>query len=109
MSLCASMVSSSRVRPPANMAEMRAMGKPVAFEAKAEDRDVRGLISMDHHASGPGIVCELDVRAANDLNGLHDGITSMFGGAFGAPGQWSALAQCSRNHLCAPPLRLRFR
>jgi len=28
------------------MAEIKAMGNPVAFEASADDREVRGLISM---------------------------------------------------------------
>ena len=37
---------SRRVRPAANMAETSAIGKPVALEASAEERDVRGLISM---------------------------------------------------------------
>ena len=32
--------------PAASLAEMSAIGKPVAFEARAEERDVRGLISM---------------------------------------------------------------
>ena len=32
--------------PLASLAETRAIGKPVAFEASAEERDVRGLISM---------------------------------------------------------------
>ena len=32
--------------PEASMAEICAMGKPVALEASAEEREVRGLISM---------------------------------------------------------------
>jgi len=32
--------------PVARIEEMSAMGKPVALEASADDRDVRGLISM---------------------------------------------------------------
>ena len=32
--------------PPASIAEISAIGKPVAFDASAEERDVRGLISM---------------------------------------------------------------
>ncbi len=32
--------------PLASLAETRAIGKPVALEASAEERDVRGLISM---------------------------------------------------------------
>ncbi len=34
------------VRPPASIEETMAMGNPVALEARAEERDVRGLISM---------------------------------------------------------------
>jgi hypothetical protein len=34
------------VRPPASREETKAMGKPVALEASAEEREVRGLISM---------------------------------------------------------------
>ena len=37
---------SSRASPPASLAETSAMGKPVALEARAEERLVRGLISM---------------------------------------------------------------
>ena len=32
--------------PAASLAETSAIGKPVAFEASADERDVRGLISM---------------------------------------------------------------
>ncbi len=34
------------VRPQASSEEIMAMGNPVALEARAEDRDVRGLISI---------------------------------------------------------------
>ena len=34
------------VMPPASLAETSAIGKPVALEASAEEREVRGLISM---------------------------------------------------------------
>ncbi len=34
------------VIPPANMEEIRAIGNPVALDAKAEEREVRGLISI---------------------------------------------------------------
>ena len=37
---------SASVRPVASIAETSAMGKPVALEARAEEREVRGLISM---------------------------------------------------------------
>ena len=33
-------------KPGLSIEEMREMGKPVAFEASADERDVRGLISM---------------------------------------------------------------
>ena len=35
-----------RVSPVASIAETKAMGKPVALDARAEEREVRGLISM---------------------------------------------------------------
>ena len=34
------------VRPEASFAEIKAMGKPVALEARADERDVLGLISI---------------------------------------------------------------
>ena len=37
---------SSSVYPTASLAAIFAMGNPVALEAKAEDRDTRGFISM---------------------------------------------------------------
>jgi hypothetical protein len=37
---------SSSVSPPARSEETIAMGKPVALDARAEERDVRGLISI---------------------------------------------------------------
>ena len=48
------------------------MGKPVALEARAEEREVRGLISMTTTRPVVGIVGELDVRAADDLDGVDD-------------------------------------
>jgi hypothetical protein len=38
--------NSSRLYPMANLAATFAIGYPVALEAKAEDRDTRGLISI---------------------------------------------------------------
>ena len=37
---------SFRVRPAASIADTKAIGKPVALEASAEEREVLGLISM---------------------------------------------------------------
>ena len=37
---------SPSVRPQARRAETKAIGKPVAFEARAEERDVLGFISI---------------------------------------------------------------
>jgi hypothetical protein len=34
------------VKPPANLADTNAMGNPVALEAKADEREVLGLISI---------------------------------------------------------------
>ncbi|CSI54026.1 Uncharacterised protein [Vibrio cholerae] len=41
-----SFINSSRVKPTASLAATFAIGKPVAFEANAEERDTRGFISM---------------------------------------------------------------
>ena len=37
---------SSNVYPTANLAAIFAIGNPVAFDAKADDRDTRGFISI---------------------------------------------------------------
>src|ERR1700748_3837178 len=41
-----SLAISSKVQPTASLAATLAMGKPVAFEASAEERDTRGFISI---------------------------------------------------------------
>ena len=41
-----SFLSSSKVYPTAKRAATFAIGKPVAFDAKADERDTRGFISM---------------------------------------------------------------
>ena len=41
-----SLTISSSVWPTASLAATRAMGKPVAFEARADERDTRGFISI---------------------------------------------------------------
>ena len=41
-----SFCSSSRVKPTANFAAIFAIGKPVALEAKADDLETRGFISI---------------------------------------------------------------
>ena len=41
-----SFVISSSVKPTARSAAIFAIGKPVAFEASAEERETRGFISM---------------------------------------------------------------
>ena len=66
------------------------MGKPVALEARAEEREVRGLISMTTTRPVFGIVGELDVGAADDLDGLDDVGRNTPGAASAAPGRWSA-------------------
>ena len=48
------------------------MGKPVAFDASAEEREVRGVDLNDDDAAGLRVVGELDVRAANNSDGLDD-------------------------------------
>ena len=42
------------MRPAASIAETRAIGKPVAFDARAEERDVLGLISITTILSDTG-------------------------------------------------------
>ncbi len=46
---------SSRVSPPASFAETKAIGNPVALEAKAELLDVLGLISIITNLSSLGL------------------------------------------------------
>ena len=46
VSLVISFGSSSRVYPTASFAAIFAMGKPVAFEASADDLETRGFISI---------------------------------------------------------------
>ena len=54
------------------MADTRAMGKPVALEARAEERRVRGLISMTIMRSVNRVMGELYVGAADNLNRFHN-------------------------------------
>ena len=51
---------------------MSAMGNPVALEARAEEREVRGIDFNDDYAVSFGIVRELNIGSADDLNGFHD-------------------------------------
>jgi len=44
--LVMSLGSSSRVYPTASLVPMRAIGKPVALDASAEERETRGFISI---------------------------------------------------------------
>ncbi len=46
--------SSSRVYPTASFVPMRAIGNPVAFEARAEERDTRGFISITSMSPSAG-------------------------------------------------------
>ena len=46
VNLVMSFLSSSRVYPTASLAATLAMGKPVALEARAEDLETLGFISM---------------------------------------------------------------
>ena len=47
-----SLRSSSSVYPTASLAAIFAIGKPVAFEASADDRDTRGFISITTNSNG---------------------------------------------------------
>ena len=53
---------SSSAYPTARRAAIFAIGKPVAFEASAEDRDTRGFISMTRISSVAGLTanCTFD-------------------------------------------------
>ena len=46
---------SSSVSPPANLAETKAIGNPVAFDARALERDTRGFISITVNAPSAGL------------------------------------------------------
>ncbi len=50
-----SLGSSSSVKPTASLVPMRAIGKPVALEASADDRDTRGFISMTSISPSAGL------------------------------------------------------
>ena len=50
-----SFVSSSRVYPTANFAATFAIGKPVAFDANADDLDTRGFISITSNSPSSGL------------------------------------------------------
>ena len=56
--------SSSSVNPTASSAASFAIGKPVAFDASADERETRGFISITRYSSVVGMHRELDVRAA---------------------------------------------
>ena len=63
---------SSKVSPAASIADTRAIGKPVALEARAEEREVLGLISMTMIRSVYRVMGELHVRSADYLDGVND-------------------------------------
>ena len=52
----------------ASIAETRAMGNPVALEASADDRDVRGIDFDNDYAACFRIMCELYICSADNLN-----------------------------------------
>ena len=56
--------SSSSVKPTASSAASFAIGKPVAFDASADERETRGFISITRNSFVSGMHRELDVRAA---------------------------------------------
>ena len=51
-----SFFNSSRVKPTANLAAIFAIGKPVAFEARADERDTRGFISITTMRPSNGLI-----------------------------------------------------
>ena len=48
--------NSSNVKPTANLAATLAIGKPVAFDASAEERDTRGFISITTMRPSTGLM-----------------------------------------------------
>ena len=61
-----SFLISSSVYPTASSAAILAIGKPVAFDASADERDTRGFISMMMRRPVPGSTahCTLDPPVA---------------------------------------------
>src|SRR5660398_255197 len=57
---------SSRVRPAASLELTEAMGKPVAFEASAADRDVREKAGREHLVLGSTHNLQLQLRPSGD-------------------------------------------
>ena len=51
-----SFFSSSKVKPTASFAAIFAMGNPVAFDAKAEDLETRGFISITNISPSSGLI-----------------------------------------------------
>ena len=51
-----SLKSSSRVYPTASLAAILAMGKPVALDARAEERETRGFISITTNRPFTGLI-----------------------------------------------------
>ena len=51
-----SFLSSSNVYPTANLAAIFAIGKPVALEANADERETRGFISMTIMRPSTGLI-----------------------------------------------------
>ena len=65
-----SLSSSSRVKPTASFAAILAIGKPVALDAKAEERDTRGFISMTTIRPSLGFTahCTLDPPVSTPIS-----------------------------------------
>ena len=51
-----SFCNSSRVKPTANLAAIFAIGKPVALDAKADERETRGFISITIMRPSTGLI-----------------------------------------------------
>ena len=64
------------------------MGKPVALEASAEEREVRGLISITMDTAGNRVMGILHVSAADNLDGLYDLISLALQPLSAHPPKW---------------------
>ncbi len=65
-----SLRNSSSVKPTANFAAMRAIGKPVALDANADERDTRGFISITTIRPSTGLTanCTLEPPVSTPIS-----------------------------------------
>ena len=65
-----SFLSSSKVKPTASLAATLAIGKPVALEANADERDTRGFISITTMRPSAGLIenCTLEPPVSTPIS-----------------------------------------